>query len=258
MIKDFDIRKKFILDNKNLFESGIFINEYSIVGKNVVDLCFYKNKFYGYEIKSEADNLKRLLNQLKSYFRIFNYVYVICHESHINELMEIVRKYNLKKLGIIEVDNKLNFKKIQEAHETDRSIRINYLLRNISKDNLLEICENKEIYLKNKSKNYMINKLCGKLTLDEIEKYLYKNILYKYRNLCPKCKSNLIYNTSGIKNINKKIKNYNTKNSYQIKEYIKIQKLRFIKCFKCDYEFNIKIINEENKLIKTYYEEIDD
>ena len=124
----------------------------------------------------------------------------------INELMEIVRKYNLKKLGIIEVDNKLNFKKIQEAHETDRSIRINYLLRNISKDNLLEICENKEIYLKNKSKNYMINKLCGKLTLDEIEKYLYKNILYKYRNLCPKCKSNLIYNTSGIKNINKKIK----------------------------------------------------
>ena len=69
MIKDFDIRKKFILDNKNLFESGIFINEYSIVGKNVVDLCFYKNKFYGYEIKSEADNLKKIIKSIKVLFQ---------------------------------------------------------------------------------------------------------------------------------------------------------------------------------------------
>ena len=48
------------------FKSTTF-NEMGVNSKNIVDVAaldFKKNIFYGFEIKSEADNLQRLFKQL--------------------------------------------------------------------------------------------------------------------------------------------------------------------------------------------------
>lgn len=258
MIKDFEIRKKFILKNKKFLKSGIFINEYSILNRNIADISFYNGDFYCYEIKSEADNLKRLTNQLKSYLRIFDYVYVVCFENHIEELKILLNKYNLKKVGIIKVNKKLEFSDLKPALKVDENFKVSYLFRNIDRNLLVDICKFKNIRINEiTTKNQLINKLCGKLKVKEIKKYLYKTLLNKYNNVCAKCKSNLIYNTSGYKNYIKKVKNYKNKKTYTINEYLKTEKTKFTKCFECGHEFNIEVLNRKLKFIKTYEETID-
>ena len=77
-ILDWDIRKEFIKRNIDFFKSVTFVNELGVNSKNVMDVAgldFNNNIFYGFEINSEADNLKRLYKQLSTYTTFFNILY---------------------------------------------------------------------------------------------------------------------------------------------------------------------------------------
>ena len=50
-----------------------------------------------YEVKSEADRINRLLGQLECYMSVFDYTYVVCHESHMEEILKISNPH----IGII-------------------------------------------------------------------------------------------------------------------------------------------------------------
>ena len=79
-LRDIDIRKEFIKRNVDFFRATTFVNELGINSKNIVDfaaLDFSKNIFYGFEVKSEVDSLKRLPKQLSTYSTFFNIVYVM-------------------------------------------------------------------------------------------------------------------------------------------------------------------------------------
>ena len=92
-IKDWDIRKAFIKRNLDFFKSNFFVNELGVNSKNIMDVAaldFDKNIFYGFEIKSEADNLQRLYKQLSTYVTFFNIVYVVSHMKHTEAILAII------------------------------------------------------------------------------------------------------------------------------------------------------------------------
>ena len=83
-IRDVDIRLAFIARNMGFFEQpGFeFVNEFGINSTNIIDLAAFdfnhKNDegkedpiFYGFEIKSEQDNVNRLYKQLNAYITFF-------------------------------------------------------------------------------------------------------------------------------------------------------------------------------------------
>lgn len=57
------------------------------VGNNRVDLCAIDNRSSAFEIKTAYDTLARLDRQLSAYLRVFEYVYVICEESKLDEVL---------------------------------------------------------------------------------------------------------------------------------------------------------------------------
>ena len=101
-MRDVDIRLKFIERNIKFFEQpGFeFVNEFGINSTNIVDLAAFDFNhktngkddpiFYGFEIKSETDNTKRLEAQLNAYITFFHIIYVIVHEKLLNEVLELI------------------------------------------------------------------------------------------------------------------------------------------------------------------------
>ena len=104
-IRDVDIRLEFIKRNIEFFEQpGFeFVNEFGINSTNIIDLAAFdfnhKNTegkedpiFYGFEIKSERDNVSRLYKQLNAYITFFQIIYVIVHEKLTHEVIELIDK----------------------------------------------------------------------------------------------------------------------------------------------------------------------
>ena len=139
-IKDWDIRKEFIKRNLEFFKSNTFVNEMGVNSKNIVDLAaldFKKNIFYGFEIKSEADNLKRLFKQLTTYVTFFNIVYVVSHEKHTEAILALLRNNPfLKYVGYIEVTSDMEFKELIKAKYAEP--RFDTFLRNLDMEELSE------------------------------------------------------------------------------------------------------------------------
>jgi hypothetical protein len=101
-IKKLILNKKHIfvpIDDTNsiLFEKGITINS------TIADcLIFSKAKgIVGVEIKTERDSTKRLNKQLRSYSSVCDYVYVMCHDNHIEKTEDILKRNNHHHVGIV-------------------------------------------------------------------------------------------------------------------------------------------------------------
>lgn len=103
----------------------VALMEYN-VGNSRLDIGKIDKYSYAYEIKTELDNILRLEKQISDYEKLFEYIYVVCHKKHIND----VRKVISNKIGIIiyEInDEKVQFRKIRKAVR-NRSIRKEFLL----------------------------------------------------------------------------------------------------------------------------------
>ncbi|WP_250492562.1 sce7726 family protein [Caballeronia sp. GAWG1-1] len=75
--------RDWIIRTKEHKVSDVFINELCIVDKTCrVDLVHANGRFIGFEVKSEADTLKRWPQQMDAYLRIFDEVWLCCHRKH--------------------------------------------------------------------------------------------------------------------------------------------------------------------------------
>lgn len=95
----------------NIGKSKVIFEKSINYGRVIADsLIFTENKgVVGVEIKSGHDTIKRLPKQLESYSLVCNYVFVFCHDSHLKEVEELLKKPKFKHVGIIsydEFDNK--------------------------------------------------------------------------------------------------------------------------------------------------------
>lgn len=197
LIRDKEIRFEFINRNKEFFkkENSIFVNEYGINSSNIVDLAsfdFNDNIFYGFEIKSKEDNLKRIKRQLINYITFFNIVYVICHKKHLKELFELLdANSSFDKVGVIEVDDDLNFTEIRKARYYKQFFHL--FISNLTREELKGLCESKELDTSG-SKRQLIARVKPKCTYSDIYKGINEKLNRLYVKECEVCKSNLYYN----------------------------------------------------------------
>ena len=195
-LRDIDIRKEFIKRNLDFFKTNTFVNEMGINSKNIVDLAaldFKHNIFYGFEIKSEVDNLKRLPKQLSTYSTFFNIVYVVAHQKHTEQIFNFFDSNPFTScMGYIEVTSELEFKELRKAQY--KAPRFDTFIRNLDSEELESICEEKGQYQGWEGKSLLVNKLKRITTLDEVYEHLHNKVKRNYFRKCPKCGSNLYYN----------------------------------------------------------------
>ena len=196
-IRDINIRLAFMKRNLKFFEQdGMeFCNEYGINSTNVVDLAgfdFNKNIFYGFEIKSEQDNMDRLYKQLNSYITFFNFVYVITYENHLSEVLSIVDSHKqFDKVGVMVVNKELQFKEIRRARKYQQVYFM--FISNLDLEELRLLAVGHNIDLSG-SKKQLLGALRRYVPLEEVFKGI-QNKIRKYRTWkCPRCDSRLYYN----------------------------------------------------------------
>lgn len=82
----------------------VFLQEVPIFN-NIVDLLVINGKTTAYEIKTEYDSLQRLESQLNSYSKVFDNIYIIVSEKHLEKLKDFL-KDNFTYVGILIFSNK--------------------------------------------------------------------------------------------------------------------------------------------------------
>lgn len=96
-----------ILNNKDVFsdigESVVVFEKAIMRGRTIMDalICSKNKGVIGIEIKTERDSTQRLNKQLKDYEKVCDYVYVLCHDSHVEKVEAILKKYQHNHVGII-------------------------------------------------------------------------------------------------------------------------------------------------------------
>lgn len=79
-----------------LFEKAI------VSGSTIADcLIFSEDHMIGIEIKTERDTTKRLNKQLKHYSQVCDFVFVMCHDNHLEKTEEILTKHGHSHVGIV-------------------------------------------------------------------------------------------------------------------------------------------------------------
>jgi hypothetical protein len=193
------IRKEFIKRNLEFFKQKdcLFVNEFKVSSRNIVDLAFFdfsKDTLYGFEIKGSKDNLLRIERQVSTYTSLFNIVYVISAPNHVKGVIDFLNsKPYGKNVGIIEVDENLNFNEIKKAIYT--------FISNLDKEEVILLCEEKGVNTLG-SKSTLIGRLKLKVTVEELYSSLRNKINKYYKKACESCGSSLYFNkyVGGIKN----------------------------------------------------------
>ncbi len=70
------------------------------VGESKADFIMINGRGIVYEIKTDLDNLIRLENQIKDYYKVFSYVYVVVGKKQVKKVRELLQN---QKVGIYEL-----------------------------------------------------------------------------------------------------------------------------------------------------------
>lgn len=202
------IRKEFILRNIEFFgkDNTIMVNEFGITKKRIADIFhfdFNTNISTIFEIKGERDDIgKRLEGQLNVYTSYANIVYVVTSENHLTKIEELLdRKIYGKNVGIIVVDKEVGFKEHKKA--TFTQCFFDMFIRNLDKEELLILCEEKELKVYG-SKLNIIGYLKRHVSYDDLIGSLKNKLNKYYTKRCNKCNSKLHFNKY-INNIKRSI-----------------------------------------------------
>ena len=77
-------------NNRTIFEKVVLYN------KLRCDALIFTEKrgIIGVEIKTQYDNLNRLNRQLNNYKKVCNYVFVYCHDSHLEKVKQLLKEHS--------------------------------------------------------------------------------------------------------------------------------------------------------------------
>jgi len=140
------------------------------------------NQITAYEIKSQKDDLRNYLEQLKNYSRVFDYVYLVVTENHFRKAIKdlpdpfglilisnqgqisIIRKAKISSsISKIELLYSMTIKHLKESVQIKSNIIQNNLRASLTKKTIFEIKELYLLFLKNKliSRNIQFYKEIG-------------------------------------------------------------------------------------------------
>ncbi len=123
--------------NEQQQNSILIANELAFAdGSRRADLVTISDYLVAYEIKSEKDSLEKLPEQLKDYDKYFHSVYVVCHDSHLQNVRKLKGGF-----GIFTITTK-GITKIRKARKR-KIITTKYLLDHLDRSSLLSILRQK-------------------------------------------------------------------------------------------------------------------
>lgn len=87
----------------NIGKSSLVFEKAIMQGKTIMDcmLCTENKGVIGIEIKTERDTTYRLNKQLQDYNKVCDYVYVMCHDNHVDKVEDILKHHKHAHVGII-------------------------------------------------------------------------------------------------------------------------------------------------------------
>lgn len=105
---------KYLLGRYSLNTSVAF-SEVSI-GKSKADFCIInKNKGMVFEIKTDLDNLDRLIYQIADYYKVFSFVSVVTTENNYYPVWKVIRDY-FPEVGIIVLTENITLSERKKAN----------------------------------------------------------------------------------------------------------------------------------------------
>lgn len=110
-----------------------------VVGKSKADFVLINhNKGKVYEIKTDLDNLERLVYQLEDYSRAFSEIYVVTSEKNYYPVYKVVKESN-PSVGIIVLTDRVNLSVRKKAIDNDNSLNHEALFKLLRKKEYEEI-----------------------------------------------------------------------------------------------------------------------
>lgn len=107
MIKDFVMHNQMFFgelgEHTVLSEKSMGRSSQRNIKQTIADLLIFSKEqgVIGVEIKTEYDNLQRLNRQMKGYSLVCDYVWVVCHDKHVEGVENRLRRYKHQHVGII-------------------------------------------------------------------------------------------------------------------------------------------------------------
>ena len=124
-----------ILMGRHSLKSSVLLSEFR-VGTNKADLVLLNGCSTCYEIKTEYDSLVRLEDQLNSYTKLFNKVFVVCASNMITDVLHLIPVH----VGIIEFTDSCKLKIVKHPLE-NYSIDLELMMKSLRKEEYLSIAE---------------------------------------------------------------------------------------------------------------------
>ncbi|SFB71668.1 hypothetical protein SAMN04487907_101232 [Zunongwangia mangrovi] len=173
-MKDIDIRLELHSNYLSSFykhdPDSVIIDELGICqGSSKIDIAVVNGHLWGWEIKSEKDNLKRLPSQIQYYNKVFDYVTIVVGRNHLEEVKEMVPEF----WGIMEAKNQkgnsLSIKSVRNC-KLNPKIEAISLAQLLWKNETLEILERlgKDRGYKSKPRRALWQRLTEVLSLEEL------------------------------------------------------------------------------------------
>jgi len=140
-MQDSDIRKllhPYLKKENKKFKDTIIIDELDLCsGLSRIDIAVVNGVLHGYEIKSEEDNLKRLLNQINYYNKSLEKVSIVTNKTHLKQIRKLVPSW----WGLLTIKSIGEKKVIKELRKAKRNPHIdaNSLLQILWKDELISL-----------------------------------------------------------------------------------------------------------------------
>ncbi|HDR4509983.1 TPA: sce7726 family protein [Bacillus cereus] len=110
-----------------------------IVGKSKADFVLInRSKGSVYEIKTDLDNLERLVNQLEDYSRAFSEIYVVTSERNYYPVYKVIKELN-PSIGIIVLTDRIHLSVRKKALENNNNLEHEVLFKLLRKKEYEEI-----------------------------------------------------------------------------------------------------------------------
>lgn len=94
------IFNQLLIERHNIYNTAA-LSELPIA-ESKADFVMINGRGVVYEIKTDLDNLSRLENQIKDYYQVFSYVYIVASNKHLGKIKEMFQN---TKVGIYELTN---------------------------------------------------------------------------------------------------------------------------------------------------------
>lgn len=106
--------RQWVLNFHQHHQSDVLIDELCFVEKrNRADLVHANGQLTAYEIKSAADTMQRWPDQHEAYLRVFDTVWLCCHNKHVMKALEL----SMPQVGVMIVDDLGGMAVLREARQ---------------------------------------------------------------------------------------------------------------------------------------------